>query len=161
MPGLNRLGQRIEQGRGLRAAQHQVEAIVAIGVAGPFALARLDRLPQRHLGQAEREIEQRRCAAMERGAADLIGPGAEHILVARPADDRHPGMDVRVDAARNDDLPRGIDHPRRTDRGEAAVGADRGDLAARNPDIGRFGRSRHHRGAAGNDQNEHRAPSPH
>ena len=47
-------------------------------------------------------------------------------------------MDMRVDAARDDDLSRGVDHPPGAERGEAARRADRGDLFAGDADIGRF-----------------------
>ena len=57
MPRLHRLGQRAEQIGGLRAAQHQMKAVIAMAVAGEFALALLDRALQRNLGQAEREIQ--------------------------------------------------------------------------------------------------------
>ena len=62
---------------------------------------------------------------------------------------------MRIDAAGNDDLPGRVDDPRRADRRKAARRADRGDLAAGDPDIGGSGAGRHHRGAAGNDQIEH------
>ncbi len=61
-------------------------------------------------------------------------------LVRRGTDDRHAAMDVRVDAAGNDDLPRSIDRPPGPDRGQTARRADRDDLPARHADIGRFGR---------------------
>jgi len=48
-------------------------------------------------------------------------------------------MDMRVDAARDHDLARGIDDPPRTDGGKAAGRADRDDLLAGDGDIGRLG----------------------
>ena len=45
-------------------------------------------------------------------------------------------MDMRVDAARNDDLPGGVDHPPRAQRGEAAGCAGRVYALAADADIG-------------------------
>ena len=45
-------------------------------------------------------------------------------------------MDMRIDAAGDHDLPRGVDRSSSADCGEAARRADRGDVLARNPDIG-------------------------
>ena len=47
-------------------------------------------------------------------------------------------MDMRIDAARDHDLPGRIDDPPGADRGEAARRADRRDLLAGDPDIGRL-----------------------
>jgi hypothetical protein len=47
-------------------------------------------------------------------------------------------MDMRVDAARDHDLARRVDHATRTERGEAAWRADRGNALAGHPDIGRL-----------------------
>src|SRR5882724_9021060 len=102
------------------AAQHQVKAVVGVAGAGPFALTRLDRALQWYFRRAQREIEHRRRAAIERGAADLARRRAHDLLVATRQQDRHAAMDVRVDAAGHDDLARGVDDPAGTDCGEAA-----------------------------------------
>ena len=47
-------------------------------------------------------------------------------------------MDMRVDAARDDDLPRGVDDPAGAERGKAARRADRGDFFAGDADVGGF-----------------------
>ncbi len=64
-------------------------------------------------------------------------------------------MDMRIDAAGDDDLAAGIDHPSGTERGEAARRADRGDLVPGDPDIGRLGSRRQDGEAAGYDDVEH------
>ena len=48
-------------------------------------------------------------------------------------------MDMRIDAARDHDLPRRIDGSSGADRGEAAGRADRGDMLAVHSDIGPLG----------------------
>ena len=112
---LDRLRQRVEHALRQLAVQQQVKAVVAIAGAGPFALAQLDRLLQRLIRRARGEIEQGGRAAMERGAADLLRRRAQQILVAAGERDRRAAMDVRIDAARHDDLPGGVDDPRRAD----------------------------------------------
>jgi hypothetical protein len=65
-------------------------------------------------------------------------------------------MDVRVDAAGDDDLAGGVDDPlRRPGRPQATRRADRNDLVADNPDIEGSGSARHDRDTAGNNQIEH------
>ena len=49
-------------------------------------------------------------------------------------------MDVRIDAARHDDLMAGIDDPRSADRLQTPRRANSGDLAAGDADIGGFAR---------------------
>jgi hypothetical protein len=67
---------------------------------------------------------------------------------------------MRVDAARDDDLPGSVDDPRSADRRETSRPADGDDLAAADADIGRLGAARQNRNATGNDQIEHGAHSP-
>ena len=66
---------------------------------------------------------------------------------------------MRIDAAGDDDLAIGIDHPphlsRWAERGEAARRADRGDLVAGDADIGRLGSRGQDGKAAGHDDIEH------
>ncbi len=140
------------------AAQQQVKAVVAIAGAGPFALTRLDRLLQRLVRRTHGEIEQGGGAAIERGAADLFRRCAEHVLVAARKRDRRAAMDMRVDPARNDDLPGRVDGARRASGAEAAGSADRRDFAADNADVGSLGAGRHDRQRPGNDQIEHAEP---
>ena len=64
-------------------------------------------------------------------------------------------MDMRIDAARNNDLTTGVDNPRRADRLQAARSTDRGDLAAGDTDIGGLRAGGQNGGAAGDDQIEH------
>ena len=86
------------------------------------------------------------------------GPSVSLVLGGAGDDDRPAAMDVRVDAAGDDDLARGIDGAAGAERGEAPRRADRGDLAAGNADIGRL-RPRWQNGeTAGNDNVEHREP---
>ena len=67
-------------------------------------------------------------------------------------------MDMRVDAAGDDDLARGVDDPPGAERGEAARRADRGDLLAGDADIGRLGPEGRTASAAGDDDVEHVEP---
>src|SRR5579864_9387412 len=73
------------------------------------------------------------------------------------AGDRHRpvAVDMRVDAAGDDDLAGGVDDPPGAEGGERARPADRDDMLALNADIGRL-RSRGQDGqAAGYDDVEH------
>ncbi len=63
-------------------------------------------------------------------------------------------MDMRVDAARDDDLPRGVDDSPRAEGGKAARRTDRGDFFASNADIGGLGTGGKDSGAAGDDDVE-------
>ena len=68
---------------------------------------------------------------------------------------------MRIDAARYDDLPCGIDDPLRSaGRPESARRPDRDDLLAGNPDIDRGCTLRHDRDPAGNNQIEHHVLPP-
>jgi hypothetical protein len=160
MTRLDRLWQRAEHPlRGI-AHQQQVKTVVAVTCPGPFALAQLDRLLQRLVWRAQREIEHGRRAAIKRGAADLLRRRAQQILVAAGEGDRRAAMDVRVEAARDHDLPGGVDDPHGADRRETSRPADGGDLAAADTDIGLFRSTRQNRNTAGNDQIEHALHSP-
>jgi hypothetical protein len=157
VPGLHCLWERGKDLRVLLAAQHQVEAVIAIAGAGPFALSCLDRGLQRHLGEAQGEIEERRRAAVERGTADLLGgalstssllPG---IMIGMPqwmCGSMPPGMTICPAAS--------ITRPAPTR--PAARRADRDDLATLHADVGGFGTGRHHRSAATHNQIEHAPP---
>ena len=61
-------------------------------------------------------------------------------------------MDMRVDAARDRDLPRGVDDPPGAEGGKAARRADRGDFFAGDTDIGWL-RSRRKDGETARDDN--------
>src|SRR5215472_7575113 len=104
--------------------QQEMEAVIAVAGAGPFALAPLDRSLQRLVGRARGEIEQRRRAAIERGAADLLRRRTQEILVAPRERDRRTAMNVRIDAAWDHDLPGRVDDPRGADRRKAPRRAD-------------------------------------
>jgi hypothetical protein len=121
-----------------------VKTIVAVARPGPFALAKLDRLPQRLVRRTQREIEHGRRAAVKRSAADLLGRRAQQILVAPRERDRRAAVDVRVDAARDNDLPGGVDDPRSTDRRKAS-GRRPWRSCPANADIGRLPRRQNHR----------------
>ena len=64
-------------------------------------------------------------------------------------------MHMRVDPAGDHDLPRGVDGPSGADRGEGAASADRRDMFAVHPDIGRLGTRGKDGGTAGDDDVEH------
>src|SRR5207244_12495162 len=87
--------------------------------------------------------------------ADLLGRGAQQVLVAAGKRDWRTAMDVRIDPARNDDLMAGVDDPRCTDRLQTTGCADRRDLAAGDADIGRLRTVGHDGSAAADDQIEH------
>ena len=67
-------------------------------------------------------------------------------------------MDMRVDTARDHDLPGGVDDPPRAERREAARRADRGDPLAGHADIGGLGTRGKDGGAAVDDYVEHMKP---
>ena len=64
-------------------------------------------------------------------------------------------MHMRIDAAGNDDLPRGVDDPRGAERGKAARRADRCDFFADNADIGGLRAGGKNGEPAGDDDVEH------
>src|SRR5690348_8742415 len=102
-----------------------MESVVAVAGAGPFATPPLDRLLQRLVRRAGHKIEQRGCAAVEGGAADLLRRRAQKIFVAAGERDRRAAMDVRIDPARHHDLPSRIDDPYSADSREAPGRSDR------------------------------------
>src|SRR5215831_217443 len=104
-----------------------MKTVIAVACAGPLPLSPLDRALQRLVRWAGREIEQGGGAPMEGGAADLLRRRAQQVLVAPRERDRRAAMDVRIDAARDDDLAGRINHPSRADDGEATRPADRRD----------------------------------
>jgi hypothetical protein len=64
-------------------------------------------------------------------------------------------MDMRVDAAWNDNLPRCVDYPPGTEGGEAAGRADRGNVLAADANIGWFGTLGKDGGTARDDDVQH------
>src|SRR6516162_10490265 len=152
---LNRLGQRAEHALRQLAVQQQMEPVVTVARAGPFALARFNRVLQWLVRWALDEIEQCRRPAVQCRAADLLGRSAQQILVAARKRDRHAAMNMRIDAARYDDLTNGVDGPRGVDGLQASGRANRGDLAGRNADIRGLRAGWQDCGPAGNDQIEH------
>ena len=152
--GLHRLGDlRVDVGREL-AQQHRVEGVVAIALAGPLLLPVLDRLLHIHAALDRCEVDRRRGAAEQRRLADPRRRLGQFRLAVRHRH-RPVAMDMRVDAAGDDDLAGGVDDPPGAQRGEAPRPADRGDLLAGNPDIGRL-RPRGQDGKpAGDDDVEH------
>src|SRR5215472_18104894 len=112
-----------------------MKAVVAIARAGPFALARFDRLLQGLVRRALSKIEQRCRTAVQCGTADLLGRRAQQVLVAAGKRDRHAAMDVRIDAAGYDDLTAGVDGPRGAGRLQTARRANSGDLTSGDTDF--------------------------
>ena len=137
-PCLNRLGQCAEHALRQLAVQQQMKAVVAIARAGPFALARFNRALQWLVGRALHKIEQGRRTAVQCSTADLLGRRAQQVLVTAGKRDRHAAMDMRIDAAGNDDLIAGVDDPRGADRLQTARCANRGDLTSGDADIRRL-----------------------
>src|SRR5215468_10430997 len=112
-----------------------MKAVVEIACAGPFALARFDRLLQRLVRRALSKIEQRCRTAVQCGTADLLGRRAQQVLVAAGERDRHAAMDMRIDAAGYDDLTAGVDGPLDAGRLQTARRANSGDLAPGDADF--------------------------
>ncbi len=100
-----------------------------MAVAGPFLLPALDRLLHIVTVADQRKIDDRGRAAMQRRLADPRRPLGHLVLGRAGHDDRPAAMDMRVDAARYDDLPRRVDGPPSADRPKTARGADCRDLA--------------------------------
>src|SRR5882757_8535273 len=133
---LDRLGQRPEMRQRRLAAHQQVHPVVAIAGAGPLAPPCLDRLLKAGLRRAIDEIEHRCRAAKKRRAADLVGWRTQHVFVAAGKRDRRQAVNMRIDAAGDDDLARRVDDPlRRPGRPQATRRADRNDLLAGNCDV--------------------------
>src|SRR5271166_5878433 len=106
-----------------------MKGIVAMAVAGPFLLPAFDRLLHVVAVPDQRKIDDRRRAAMQRGLADPCRPLGHLVLGRARYDDRPAAMDMRVDAAGNDDLSRCVDGAAGADRPKTARGADCSDLA--------------------------------
>ena len=154
MTGGNRLGELVGDGVLEIALHHCVEGIVAIAVAGPFLLPPFDRLLHRVVAVDEREIEDHRRAAEQRGLADPVG-AIGHVRLGLAWHRHRPAtMDMRVDAAGNDDLAGRVDDPA-AERRQGARRADRDDLLALGSDIGLFRAGGQDGGAAGDDDVEH------
>jgi len=155
MAGLDRLGHLAEDLRRDPAQEHRVEGVVAIALAGPLLLPELDRLLHGHAAFDRGEIDRRRRPTMERRLADPRGGFGQRRLGDAGGRHRPVAVDMRIDAAGDDDLARGVDHPSGAERGKAARRADRGDLLAGNADIGRLRPGGQDGQAAGNDDVEH------
>ena len=146
MAGLHRFRQLFVLADGDLAHQRQMEAVVAVARALPVRVGLLDRGLDRAVVRALHEIDQRRGAAEQRGAADLRRRiGVFRLRLAGKAD-RRQAVDVRIDAAgdhhlagRIDGACRGTQRARRTDHR---------DLAAGDADIRRGGAARQHTGSA-------------
>src|SRR5437870_4842874 len=132
-----------------------MKPVVAITRAGPFPLAQFDRLPQRLVGWARGKIQQGRRATVKGSTADLFRRRAQQIFVAAGKRDWRTAMDVRIDAARDNDLIAGVDYPRCTGRLQSAGCADSSNLATGDTDIRWLRTVRHDGSAAADDQIEH------
>src|SRR5215472_8892623 len=112
-----------------------MQPVVAVAGARPFALTHFDRALQWLVGRALNEIEQCRRAAVQCRTADLLGWGAQQILIAAGKRDRHAAMDMWIDTAGHHDLTAGVDDPPGTGRLKPAWCANRRDLARGDADI--------------------------
>ncbi len=92
---------------------------------------------------------------MDRGAADHVGAVGEAGLAVADRRNVPERVDVRVDAARDDDLAGGVDHAARLIVGEGAGARHGGDGLALNADVPGAGALRRHHLVAANDQIEH------
>src|SRR6185312_7288566 len=101
----------------------------------PFLLSPLDRLLHVVVAVDESEIEDRRGAAEESGLADPVRTVGQVGLGLARRRHRPAAMDMRVDAARDNDLPGRVNRAAGTERREAAGRADRHDLVALDTDI--------------------------
>jgi len=155
VPGLHRLGELAEALGCHLAEQHRVKGVIAIAGARPLLVTALDRLLDRLAALDRGEVDCCGRAAVQGGAADrrcrlgqcrLGDTGHRHRPIA---------MDVRVDAAGDHDLPRRVECSSRSDRGEAAGRADRGDMLTVDPDIGGLRTRGKHGGAARDNDVEH------
>src|SRR5947207_13574525 len=109
--------------------QQQVKPVIAIAGTRPFALAQFDRLLQWLVRGACGEIQQSRGAAVKSSTAHLLGRRAQQIFIAAGKRDWRAAMDVRIDAAWNDDLIAGVDNSGGPDRLQTARCANSRDLA--------------------------------
>ena len=145
MPGLHRLGDlRIDVGRqfcpaascGRRSRRSTGPAIAAGDARSPAA-------PIMPPSTGAKSI----VVVVPPNSAAWLTREAGSVSLASPSGHRHRpvAMDMRVDAAGDHDLPRGVDRAAGAERGEAARRADRDDLFALDADIGRvsapFGRT--------------------
>ena len=134
---------------------HRVKRIVAVAIAGPFLLPPLDRLLHGVAVADQREIEDRRCAAMERRLADPRRPIGHLMLGGAGNHDRPAAMDMRIDPAGNDDLPRRVDDPSGPESGETPGRANGYDLTAGDTEISRLRPRRKNREPVGDDDVQH------
>ncbi len=158
--GLDRLGELSgEFGRRLRM-QHEVVSPVARALADEILIARLDRVAGGRAVPPIGEIDQGGGAAEQRGAADLLGPrsyqrgsvGLEpHVMQ----------VDVRIDAARHDDAPGGVDLAGRWLRRQRVGSGHRGDGLAGDRDVALDDALRRDHLTAANDDVEHAASRGH
>ena len=161
VPGLDRLGQLRQQLMRQLTLHHRVKRIVAMAIAGPFLLPPLDRLLHGVAVADQREIEDRRCAAMERRLADPRRPIGHLMLGGAGNNDRPAAMDMRIDPAGNDDLPRRVDEPAPAPRAPRTSGGANGyDLTAGDTEIGRLRPRRKNREPVGDDNVQHLLTPP-
>ena len=132
--GLDRLRELPgEFGRRL-GMQHDVIGPVARAFSDEVLVARFDRLLRRDTVAPIGEIDERRRAAEQRRAPDLLRSGRDE----RRAVGLGPHMmqmHVRIDAARHDDMPCCVDHALGGFGRERAGSRDRGDGLAGDGDI--------------------------
>ena len=152
MAVLHRIGELAEMRHRHLAHQREMEAVVAVAGVSPLRLGRFDRLLDGAVVHALHEIDQRRGAAMQGGLADLRRRIGQHVGPSRRAH-RHQAMDVRVDAAGNDQTVLGRHGARRFR--QRARPADQHDASVLHADIGSLGSRRQHAGAAGDGEVEH------
>ena len=88
-----------------------MKGVIAVALAGPLLLAPLDRLLNGVVPLDRGEIDRRRRAAMERRLADPRGGFGQRRLGDTGGRHRPVAVDMRIDAAGDDDLACGVDHP--------------------------------------------------
>src|SRR5262249_31266294 len=138
VPGLHRLGELAEAfGRDL-AEQHRVKGVISIAGVRPLLVAPLDRLLDRLAALDRGEVDRCRRTAVQGREADARGWLRQGGLSDARHRYRPVAMDMRVDAARNHDLPRSLDDPPRANVGETAGRSDRSNALAAYADIGRL-----------------------
>ncbi len=139
VPGLHRLGEFAEALVPDLAKEHRVKGVVAIAGARPLLVPSFDRLLDRFAALDRGEVDRCRRAAVQGCEADPRGRLGQCRLGDTGHRHRPVAMDMRVDAARDHDLARGVDHPPGPYRSQVARPADRDDLLAGDADISRLG----------------------
>src|SRR5262249_12098438 len=102
------------------ALHHRVERVIAMAISGPFPLPPFDCPLHAIACLDECEIDDRRRAAVERGAAELCWPVGQMVLGDAGHDDRPPAMHMRINSPGYNNLPRGVDDTSGGDPGKAA-----------------------------------------